>query len=242
LIIILGGDGMFNEAINGILTSNQPQTLILLLPNGTSNDFCRSQNFIFEHDKVIYSIQNQMFKRYDVGKVSGKMGDRYFLNVMDIGFGGLATELLDKQRKKGLTGGISYFIAILRTFFKYKKPTLSITIDGQNIHPTQTLMVAICNGPCFGNGLYIHPGACPDDGYFGITILGNVTLWDYVSNISILKQNKHIKHNSIQYLSAKNINLQVQNGYAPIETDGEVFGDGNCSITLLPDVLHILQY
>ena len=41
LIVVFGGDGTINEAVNGLYGSNTPLGVI---PNGTGNDFARSAN------------------------------------------------------------------------------------------------------------------------------------------------------------------------------------------------------
>jgi diacylglycerol kinase family enzyme len=46
-------------------------------------------------------------------------------------------------------------------------------------------MVAICNGTIFGDGLTINPFAKINDGKLNITLLGNVSLLDYIKNLKI---------------------------------------------------------
>ena len=242
LIFSIGGDGTFNEVINGIILSSKINTPVCLIPNGTGNDFCRAQNFCFDKERILTALKYRTYLFYDVGKVSQNNKVRYFLNVMDIGFGGLATHILDQQRRKGLTGGLSYSIAILRTFFTFKKPNVSLILDHKEVYSGKMMMVAIANSSTFGNGLVIFPGAKANDGKLGLTVLGDVTFWDYLINLRNLKRGTKIKHKSMMYSEGKSIHIRINKGYAPIEMDGEVFGDGDCDIEILPGVIKVLKY
>lgn len=242
LIIAVGGDGTFNEVLNGIFSSVKPDTPICLIPNGTGNDFCTGQKISFDDQKILQAIRNMSFKYFDTGLITQGQQKRYFLNVMDIGFGGLATMLLDRQRKKGIHGGLSYSLAILRTFLEFKKPHVEIKIDGRPYYTGKLMMLAISNGHRFGNGLIIHPDARPDDGLLGVTLLGNVGLIDYVLNLSNLKKGRYIKHKHITYSTCTTVAVRVLSGSAPIETDGEIFGYGDIDISIVPASIRLLLY
>src|SRR5699024_1291771 len=40
-IIVIGGDGTLNQAVNGVKESNYPNTALGYIPGGSGNDFCR---------------------------------------------------------------------------------------------------------------------------------------------------------------------------------------------------------
>lgn len=241
LIIAIGGDGTFNEVINGILNSRNRNTPICLIPNGTGNDFCRAQNINFDKKAMLEALKMPEFKSFDVGLI--KQGDkkRYFLNVMDAGFGGYATMLLDRQRSQGIHGGLSYSMAIIRTFMQFRKPLVEVTIDGKVHFRGNMMMVAISNSRSFGNGLIIHPDAYPDDSVLGVTILGNVSIVDYLKNLSNLRKGIYIRHKEISYSTCQALSLKILNGLAPSEVDGEIFGDGNFELHIHPEAINILR-
>lgn len=242
LIVAIGGDGTFNEIVNGMITSKNAKTVLALIPNGTGNDFCRGQNIKFTIQKFTRALEKLSLRTIDIGMITNETHKKYFLNIADIGFGGCTVQLLKKQRDIGLKGGLSYALAIFRTFFNFKKPVVKIIVDDSHLYTGDLMMLAVCNGDTFGNGLVIHPGAKPDDGLLSLTLLGKVTLWDYVSNIFRLKKGLHIRHPNISYFTAKKIKLVVLNGEAFIETDGESAFDGDVEMTILPNKLTLLNY
>jgi len=242
LIIAIGGDGTFNEVLNGILKSGNPNTSLALIPNGTGNDFCRGQGIIYKVEKFMDALKNQNYIYYDAGVIIQGTSQRYFLNIADLGFGGHTAKILNNQRKMGLKGSISYSVAILRSFGSFRKPEVKIMADGKPLYNGKLMMLTVCNGDTFGSGLIIHPGAKPDDGLLNITLLGEVTLWDYVSNIFKLKKGIKIDHPNISYHTAKKISFTITKGNAFIESDGEIVGDGDAEISILPGSVKVLKY
>jgi diacylglycerol kinase (ATP) len=242
LLVAIGGDGTFNEVVNGILKSENKNTALALIPNGTGNDFCRGQKIRFNAERFIRAVDHKQYIYYDTGHIKVGIESRFFLNIADFGFGAHTAKTLNKQRQKGLKGSFSYSVAILRSFGSFRKPIVKIVADDTLLYKGKLMMLALCNGDTFGNGLIIHPGAKPDDGMLNITLLGEVTLWDYVYNIFNLKKGNKIHHQSIIYHTAKKISMRVINGNLPIETDGEIAGEGDAEINITPGSLKVLLY
>ena len=104
------------------------------------------------------------------------------------------------------------------------------------------MMLAVSNSNSFGNGLIIYPDSRPDDGLLGVTTLGNVTILDYILNLSNLRKGNYIKHNDIKYSVCYKLSLNILSRTAPVETDGEVFGAGNFDVSVIPSILRVLKY
>ncbi len=242
IIVAVGGDGTFSEVVQGILTSGETSVTLALIPNGTGNDFCRGQSLTFTAESFNRALFSPVYRLLDVGKITINGKVRYFLNVADAGFGGFTTLLLNRQRRKGIRGGMSYSLAILRAFIHYKRPWVTICVDDTLCYVGTLMMVAMCNSDTFGNGLIIHPGATPDDGEMNVTLLGDVTFWDYIRNISKLRRGILIQHPQVFYLKGRHISIQSVDGLIPVEADGEVCGDGNLEVDLVPGCLQLLVY
>ncbi|MCT7680677.1 MAG: acylglycerol kinase family protein, partial [Lactobacillus crispatus] len=56
VLIVVGGDGSFNEVLNGIKTSNYPETAITYLPAGTGNDFARGAGLTADPRQLINNL------------------------------------------------------------------------------------------------------------------------------------------------------------------------------------------
>jgi diacylglycerol kinase (ATP) len=241
-IIAIGGDGTFNEVVNGADPEKNQHIIFGLIPAGTGNDFYKSIGRKFSIVSFVQSLQNKVIHNYDTGVLTVNGTKRFFLNVADAGFGGHAAVLLDNQRAAGLKGGLSYSVAILRAFFSFSKPVVSIVYDHDKVlFQGRMMMLAVCNGNTFGNGLIICPDAMPDDGILGICIIGDVRIWDYLKNYFNLMKGKKINHPDVHYSSANEISVQIHQGDAMIEADGELTGSGDCSFRVLPGLLKMIE-
>ena len=159
MIIALGGDGTWGNAMRGILESGRDARLVPIAA-GTGNDFPHALG-LPAHDPVamarIAASGNSV--RVDVGWAN----DIPFLNVA--GFG-LETEVVRKvQDIPGLRGPLVYIAAALPVLRTYRGLRASIQVAGEP--PTsmqQYAALIVSNGPRFGGGFRVAPGATVTDG------------------------------------------------------------------------------
>ena len=169
---------------------------------------------------IFEKIQSNAFQLFDIGRVQTEAETRYFANITDIGFGGAVVLELQNFRKQ-FGPNFSYGLAIIKTFLKYKRPQVELTTPDYR-YDGELLLAAFCNGSIFGDGLYIHPGAQIDDGQLKLTLLGKVSLFDYVKNVRRVKRGKKIKHPEAHYLNISYpVQLKSNAGVLHAETDGE---------------------
>lgn len=238
VVIAIGGDGTCNEVINGLMITPNPNVVFGVIPNGTGNDFVR--NFpVFDPYVFVTSIVESKVQRIDLGKITFGKVSRYFLNVADIGFGARVIETMNRQRVNGIGGKISYNLAILRTFFTYRKPVLKVENDAFQFEG-KTLMVIFSNGTTFGHGLKIYPEAKLDSGKLGLAIIGDVSLLEYAKNLGNLKEGRRIDHPEVKYAEFQKINVTTTDENLYVETDGEIAGRSSITVEVVPGALKIV--
>jgi len=238
IVVAVGGDGTCNEVINGIMNSEHKNVSFGIIPNDTGNGFMRSLKDQSKN-KLVRNIVDGKVSNIDLALVHFDERSRYFLNVADIGFGAKVVEAMDRQRTKGMGGKMSYSLAILRTFFTYKKKDMTIMGDGISFSG-KSLMLVFTNGGVFGHGLTIHQEARVDIGKLGLTILGNVSLMQYVKNLSKLKRGLKIDHPEVQYYHFDELSVQTSKEVY-LETDGEIAGSNTIKVQVLPGVLQCVN-
>ena len=238
VIIAVGGDGTCNEVINGMMVAPNPNVVFGVIPNGTGNDFAR--NFEpFDPRKFVTSIVEDTTQLIDLGKINFKKGSRYFLNVADIGFGAKVIETMNRQRSAGIGGKFSYNTAIVRSFFSYRKPVISV--DNDDVHfKGKALMIVFSNGKSFGHGLKVYPEAKLDNGKLGLAVIGNVSLFEYARNLKNLKQGRKIVHPEVKYHEFEKISVHTEDANLCVETDGEIAGRSSITVEVVPKMLKIL--
>lgn len=101
-IVVVGGDGALNDAINGIMLSNaihKESIAIGIIPNGIGNDFARYWDIGMDYKQAVDWIINNRRRKIDVGYCNFYDGEqhqrRYFLNAINIGFGARIVKVTD---------------------------------------------------------------------------------------------------------------------------------------------------
>lgn len=229
VIIAAGGDGTTHQVVNGVLQGREQYRdlpALMVFPVGTGNDFARSLNIKPDVNQLMFLLKNFSTKNIDVGNIAftnqqGESENRYFVNVADAGMGPeVVKRVLNSDRILG--SGVSYYLAILTTFLKYKPvevvaSTPTLTWRGK----LRTL--AIANGKYYGHGLCIAPDAKPDDGVFDSFICGDASVIDFILQSNHLKKGEHIVHPKVEYNKANVFELHAEKSCA-IEADGEWLG------------------
>lgn len=220
VVIAIGGDGTCNEVLNGWHQAENPNCAFGIIPAGTGNDFARMLE-PFDPEQFVRAIEQLDLELIDYGVAVFASGEKAFLNIADLGFGAKVVEMMDRQRKSGIKGKMSYSMAIVRTFLAYRKRTVEFKWKGDSFKG-KLLLAAFCNGQQFGHGLTIYPFGGLNSGELGITIVGNVSLSTYVSKLGHLKKGKPIEHPELTYASTTEIEFVEVPETFFMEFDGEI--------------------
>lgn len=220
-IIAIGGDGTLHEAINGLMKNGGADVVVGLLPYGTANDFTKTLKVPESLADLFESISKDRTTRIDVGKIEHRDGQRFFINIADLGIGAEVVKRVNKTGK-WMGANLTFFKAIIQTFLTFKNQPISCTADDWKYEGKINSLVA-ANGKYFGSGLCIAPEADPTDGKFSVIISGDITINDYLKNVKKIKRGELIQHPEVQYKVATKISItsEVDCG---IEADGEFIG------------------
>ncbi|CAN0319968.1 unnamed protein product, partial [Chrysoparadoxa australica] len=139
-LVILGGDGTINEAING-LTFDRP---VGIVPCGSANDFCKNISLGKTIEEQIQTAISGKKREIDLGWCNG----RKFINGIGIGFDGqIVAEILHSRRN--LKGPIKYYFHVLRILSSYRSKMTSYHFN-QVSEEKNLLLLTIANGTVFG--------------------------------------------------------------------------------------------
>ena len=86
----------------------------------------------------------------------------------------------------------------------------------------------------------IAPQASVFDGKMQLVILGNVTLLDYIKNLSRIKRGEIIDHEEIQYAKAKTCRIEAIGQQCALDMDGEFVGYTPLKMEILPSEVNML--
>ena len=139
-IVVVGGDGALNDAINGIMSSNaekKEEIAIGIIPNGIGNDFARYWELNLEYKQAVDWIINNRRKKIDVGYCNFYDGEkhqrRYFLNAVNIGLGARIVKITDQTKRFWGVKFLSYLAALFLLIFERKLYRSHLKINDEHI-------------------------------------------------------------------------------------------------------------
>ena len=138
-IVIVGGDGAINDAVNGIMLSDVPDKHDIafgIIPNGIGNDFAKYWGLDSDDYKgAVDVLINRRLRKVDVGVFSYLMGKhqiRHFLNAVISGWGTYCTLLTNEHRRFGNTS-LSYLASLFLVAFERKLYRMHLKVNDEHI-------------------------------------------------------------------------------------------------------------
>lgn len=245
-LVILGGDGTFNEALQGI--SDFSTVILGYIPTGSSNDLARDLGIPKDTEKSMkLAFETGKVHQMDVGRVSFKDGTyRYFAVSCGMGFDAAVCEETNRSAfKKALNriglGKLAYLTIAVKQLLMAKTVSCEVTLDynAPFTIPKYLLLVGMLHR-YEGGGFKFCPDAVADDGIFDICSAANVLpKWVILLVLPTAFIGKHFAFPGINPYRAKTIKIKSS---APvwIHTDGEVLRmDDNLKITCMQKALKI---
>ncbi|MER3589944.1 MAG: lipid kinase [Mastigocladus sp. ERB_26_1] len=208
LVVVGGGDGTLNAAVDTLVETNLP---LGILPLGTANDLARTlkiPNSLPEASKV---IANGKLQRIDLGEVNGK----YFFNVASLGLSVKITQRLTKEVKRRW-GIFAYAFTALKVIWESRPFSAEIRLPDQSIK-VKTVQIAIGNG----GGMAVAPDAMIDDQRLDLYSLEIRHWWEIIPLLPRMRQGRHINARNVRALQAQEIEIYTRKP-RPINTDGEI--------------------
>jgi diacylglycerol kinase (ATP) len=228
-IFTYGGDGSMHHLINEIYQSNPnlfSELRLGLIPAGTGNDWMR--NFSSDSFYSLKCLTENKTASLDIGKINYENGDeKLFFNLSGIGFNGAVIQRIDKYK---FLRKLSYYAALIDTFFRYKSETIKLKIENKIIEK-EVFLVSLGIGKYAGGNMKLCPNAILDDGLFDINIIEKISLWKLITNLHTLTDGTYLQR--VKSISQKASKLEIiENKYLRAEADGEYIGNGISSFEI----------
>ncbi len=234
LIIAAGGDGTFNEVVNGIAGSEVPMAI---LPLGTTNVLAKELRVPENVEGAMNVALRGNPKTVSLGKISitlhSSLVTRYFLLMAGIGFDGEAVFRINEILKK-FSGKGAYIFSGLKTLFTFNPKELIFTIDGKN-YPGYSGV--ICKAAKYGGHFKITPDASIIDSSLYVCLFKRKKLLDIIRYVGGVVMGSHLKFKDIEYIKATTVEVK---GEAHIQIDGDYFGKTPAKVEAVPNIVRLV--
>ena len=229
-IATMGGDGTFNEVINGAIGNDVPLGLI---PLGTANVLARELRIPLDPIQAAHVIARGNTRRIDAGKADS----RHFFLMAGIGFDAEVVKVLEANRKGNISMA-TYAIPILKAMWNYKFPALDVEVDGKLIAEGAGF-VFVSNTRRYTGPFVIANKAKVDDGLLDVFIFPGrnyLKLLKYTAGILLwiadrIKEVKYLQGKEIRVSSADEVSYQL---------DGDLGGPLPARFQVVPGALNII--
>ena len=231
-LLVIGGDGSLNQALNGIKKSQKPNTPIGYFPAGTGNDFARALILPRQVQKLISHIKKGVkISKIDCGyytdNITGE--SNYFINNLGIGFDAHVVYLTNhstiKKKFNNLhIGNLTYGLHILNVLKNQDTFSSEVTVNGKTHRFNHTYFVTTTNHPYFGGGVPLLPRANVYNHKLDTVVVEKVGALKFLRLFAKLFINgSHVKDPHFHYYEAEKLHVKTSHPeYGQL--DGEELG------------------
>lgn len=232
-VIVAGGDGTINEALQGLIGSS---ARLSVLPRGTANVLARDLGLPLDCGQAAEVILRAKTRRIHVGRaVDEKNGSsRYFILMAGIGLDASVVRGVHPGLKKRFGRGAFWFSGLTH-LADWKPKPFEIDVDGNTFVGT---FATIGKAATYGGDLSVTPRAQLDQPDFEICIVTTQSRVRYLQLLSYalrsgVPQNKP----GVHFLRASRARAW---GEANVQVDGEVIGSLPMKFEIAPETIEVI--
>ncbi|EFJ69966.1 lipid kinase, YegS/Rv2252/BmrU family [Lactobacillus paragasseri JV-V03] len=217
-IVIVGGDGSLNQALNGVKNSLHPDTPLAYFPAGTGNDFARAAKLQNNPLKFIKKIKNHpTVTNVGCGRYQDLLTgeEKYFVNNLGIGFDAFVVNKTNHSKLKTKfnkinIGNLTYGINIAQALKGQDNFKVKILTNEHTYSYDHAYLVTTTNHPYFGGGVPILPIANIYNHKLDIAIVEKPNLAKFLYLFSkLLINGSHMQSKQFHYFEANKIEVET---------------------------------
>ncbi len=244
LVVCVGGDGTFNEVINGLLDCGYKHRLpeLAVIPLGTGTDLARTLKIPKDYERAIEIVKNGRPKKIDVGKATfnlrGKQSVRYFANVFDAGLGGCVVRISNAM-PKNLGGFFTFLLSSIAALLIFKRPKFKIWLDRKFVDEGLITIIGAANGQYFGGGMHIAPMALVDDGNLEILYVKDTNMFKFLTRVLFkVYQAGHLSYKNVPHYQGRLLKIKTDR-ICVLDFDGEMEKADEVEISIVPGAIRV---
>ncbi len=266
LVVAVGGDGTLSEVANGVLRASNdaagapsgasaPSVAIGIINLGTGGDFRRTLGIGSGVDHCLEALTSGRERLVDVGRArfrgrDGVLVERYFVNVLSAGLGGLV-DLYMESMPAFVGGRAGYYLAALRAVAVSREQQVKARVTW--LHETRDEVIpaylfTVCNGRWFGGGMDVAPMALPEDGRLEVVTVTAPSKRYLAGRVRSVYAGRHLEEPTVRHFPCSKIELSLDTAEASLadasrrfllDVDGDALGSLPVEIEVMPRILRV---
>ena len=238
-IVVVGGDGSVNDALNGIMTADfiHNDFALGIIPSGSVNDFAKFWNIQpNDYKESLDCIIKRKVRRVDLGVIRYHSDQknsecRYFINCVNIGLGAKLIDLSNNTKKYTGSQRVSNIMAMIGQVFQRKSFNLTFKTENENFCET---VMSVCIGNATGYGQ--TPNAVPYNGMLDMSIVTRPEWWQLFEGFWLLGKGKFLNYKNVHPYRITKVEFS-DIGKAKVSLDGRMIYSQN----ITPFKVEVLQ-
>jgi len=227
-LVVSGGDGTINEAINGLTPDSPP---VAIIPRGTANVLAAEIGLGADPKVIAETIVNGEARPVSLGAING----RKFLLMAGVGFDACVVATVSSALKRAIGKG-AYVVASLRQMIRGDFPRFSVLIDGV-LYDAASVVVA--NAHYYGGKYVCAPEAGLESPLLQVCLFErgsrfHVAVYGLALVLGLLP-----KAPGYRIVPATRVEIHQPQG-AAIQSDGDFVGATPAQVTVTPQAVRLL--
>ena len=222
MIVVIGGDGALQDALNGMMASERAGEVALgIIPNGIANDYAAYWGLSFhDYRMAVDSIVAGRVRKVDVGccnyYVEGVGVKRFFLNVLNVGMSANIVALANK--KCTAFAKMVYRVrALAHLLFRRQNFNMKFRLNNQVVDKK---FMMLCVGNSTGYGM--TPSAVPYNGWIDVSAIRMPKFMGVLKGVQMVLRRRILNFALVEPYRTTEVEIESVGG-AGLGIDGRPF-------------------
>lgn len=232
-VIVAGGDGTINEAIQGLAGTS---ARLAIIPRGTGNVLARELGLPLDDEQAASVVARGKSRKVYLGLAIDETTNesRYFVLMAGIGLDASVVGRVHPSLKKRIGKG-AFWVSGLSHLATWNPRPFTLEIEGEKYGAT---FATIGKSARYGGDLAITPGARLDQREFEVCIIKTTSRLRYLRLLShAMREGMPRDTPEVQFVKTANVKAY---GDAQVQVDGELIGHLPMRFEIAPHSLQII--
>lgn len=205
-LIVAGGDGSINAAVNALAPLAHPPQLGLI-PLGTANDLSASLAIPDNPYEAIKLIEHGQVVPVDLIQVLTEHRDAWCINMATGGNSARVTEHLTEELKERW-GPLVYLRGVIGVLSDLDVFRTTIQFDDEPAQVLDVWNILLANAQTCGGRIHVAPRANPTDGLIDVIVVRDGTVGDMAEMAAGLVIGNYLQHEQVLYRQVRRVELR----------------------------------
>lgn len=217
VVMVVGGDGTLNDAINGIKAADNGEIPLSFIPSGNNNNFATGIGLASDPLIALEQTLNATESSYyDIGEYTNANNHEqgYFLNDFGVGLDAYIISLKNQMKKHPILrrlhlGFIPYIFHVFEAYTNQEPFNVRVRVNQHYDFFKEAYLVNIANHPYYSGKIQLTPKADINDHKLDLIVAEHMNFFNFLLLGILLYFRKQVKLPSVHYYKESSIHISI---------------------------------